>query len=230
MRDDCANRVMVSALASPDGLRGRIGLSSVFLSWRQAMAILTDRFDRAILYASQVHGGQTRKGTEVPYLAHLMAVAATVMEYGGDEDQIIAALLHDAVEDQGGRARLADIRGRFGERVAELVAGCSDNLDDDGGSGDARPPWRERKSRYLKHLNTTPEEILLIALADKTHNARSILRDLRKKCVGNAIWERFGKPKSETMWYYQSLVAAFQDRLPGQLADELGEIVEALDG
>jgi (p)ppGpp synthase/HD superfamily hydrolase len=192
------------------------------------MAILTDRFDRALLYASQVHGGQLRKGTSVPYLAHLMAVAATVMEYGGDEDQVVAALLHDAAEDQGGLARLTDIENRFGERVSQMVRACSDNLGNNSG-GQAKPPWRERKSNYLDHLQSAPAEVLLIALSDKTHNARSILRDLRKENVGAAIWDRFGKPKSETIWYYRSLVSIFRKRLPGQLADELGEIVELLE-
>jgi GTP pyrophosphokinase len=191
------------------------------------MTILTDRFDRALLYASQVHGGQVRKGTTVPYVAHLMAVAATVMEYGGDEDQVVAALLHDAVEDQGGLARLADIRSRFGARVADLVEGCSDDLGN-GSDGHPRPPWRERKTKHLDHLSSAPQDVLLIALSDKTHNARSILRDLRKQDVGEAIWDRFGKPKSETIWYYRSLAAAFQERVPGQLANELNEIVESL--
>ena len=112
-------------------------------------AALTDRFERALVYAAQVHGGQTRKGSTTPYLAHLLAVAATVLEYGGDEDSAIGALLHDAAEDQGGRARLADIRGRFGGRVAEIVAACSDSLEE---SGKAKPEWRLRKTAYIDHL------------------------------------------------------------------------------
>jgi (p)ppGpp synthase/HD superfamily hydrolase len=192
------------------------------------MAILTERFDRALLYASQVHGGQTRKGTLVPYIAHLMAVAATVLEYDGDEDQVVAALLHDAVEDQGGFGRLSDIENRFGQRVADLVRSCTDNLGN--GSGDHnRMTWRKRKSKYLDHLRSVPDEVLLVAISDKTHNARSILRDLRKEGVGDAIWDRFGRPTSETLWYYRSLVSVFQERFPGQLSEELGEIVGFLD-
>jgi len=94
--------------------------------------ILTERFDRALLYATLIHGGQVRKGTSTPYIAHLLAVSATVLEYGGDEDLAIAALLHDSVEDQGGKARLEDVRNRFGERVAQVVANCSDSLADTG--------------------------------------------------------------------------------------------------
>jgi len=192
------------------------------------MTDLTDRFDRALAYASHVHGGQTRKGTAVPYLAHLLAVAATVLEYGGAEDLAIAALLHDAAEDQGGEARLADIRGRFGVRVAMIVGDCSDSLADTS-AGDAKPDWRQRKEAYLAHLQEADADTLLVALADKVHNARSILRDLRKPEVGVAVWERFGRPQEETLWYYRRLARTFQVRQPGQLADELTEIVDVLE-
>ena len=188
---------------------------------------LTERFDRALLYATHVHGGQTRKATTVPYLAHLLAVAATVLEYNGDEEQAIAALLHDAVEDQGGAPRLADIRNRFGDRVARIVAACSDNLqsaEDD----DEKAEWRVRKERYLASLADKPADTLLVTLADKVHNARSILRDLHKADIGHAVWQRFNKPPEETLWYYDSLAIAFQAHLPGQLADELGEIAQAM--
>src|SRR5947209_18837865 len=114
-------------------------------------ASLTDRFDRALLYATHIHGGQTRKGTAIPYMAHLMAVAATVLEYGGAEDEAIAALLHDAVEDQGGEPRLADIRNRFGARVAEIVRACSDSVTDTS-AGEPKEDWHLRKVRYVAHL------------------------------------------------------------------------------
>src|SRR6266478_1685727 len=140
--------------------------------------ILTDRFDRALLYASHVHGGQVRKGTSTPYVAHLLAVAATVLEYGGDEDLAIAALLHDSVEDQGGKGRLEDVRNRFGEGVARIVKSCSDSLADTG-KGERKAHWRERKDAYLARLRTADEDILWVSLADKVHNARTILRDLR---------------------------------------------------
>lgn len=189
--------------------------------------ILTDRFDRALLYATHVHGGQTRKSTPIPYVAHLLAVSATVLEYGGDEDQAIGALLHDAAEDQGGHARLADIRNRFGDRVAAIVAGCSDSLADTN-AGEDKPPWRARKQGYLAHIRTAAPDVQLVSLADKVHNARSILRDLRKPEIGAAIWDRFNKPKVDTLWYYRALADTFQEVRPGQLADELAEIVTAL--
>ena len=190
--------------------------------------VLTDRFDRALLYATHVHGGQVRKATSIPYVAHLLAVAATVLEYGGSEDMAIAGLLHDAVEDQGGEPRLADIRNRFGDRVADIVRSCSDSVVNSS-AGQQKENWRTRKTRYIEHLNTVDQETLLVSLSDKVHNARSILRDLRKPEIGSAVWDRFKNPKEETLWYYRELANAFQRLLPGQLADELVEIVIVLE-
>jgi (p)ppGpp synthase/HD superfamily hydrolase len=190
--------------------------------------VITDRFDRALLYATHVHGGQVRKGTSTPYVAHLLAVAATVLEYGGDEDLAIAALLHDCVEDQGGKARLDDVRNRFGGRVARIVEACSDSLADTG-KGEHKSNWRQRKEAYLVHLRVAEEDILRVSLADKVHNARAILRDLRKPDVGENIWARFSQPKEETLWYYRSLAVRFCERMPGQLSNELREIVELLE-
>lgn len=193
-----------------------------------AAMTLTDRFDRALLYATHVHGGQVRKSTTIPYIAHLLAVAATVLEYGGTEDMAIAALLHDAVEDQGGEPRLNDIRNRFGDRVATIVKGCSDKI----GNSLARSKelnWRKRKEKYIASLRTKDKETLRVSLADKVHNARSILRDLRKPEIGEAVWKRFSNPKADTLWYYRELAAAFRKRPGGQLADELGQIVRVLD-
>lgn len=190
--------------------------------------VLTDRFDRALLYATHVHGGQVRKGTTTPYVAHLLAVAATVLEYGGDEDLAIAALLHDSVEDQGGKARLEDVRNRFGERVARIVEACSDSLADTG-KGERKARWDERKKAYIDHLGTADADILWVSLADKVHNARAILRDLRKEDVGHSIWDRFSQPKQKTLWYYRSLANTFRQTLPGQLSNELHEIVEVLE-
>jgi (p)ppGpp synthase/HD superfamily hydrolase len=189
---------------------------------------LTDRFDRALLYATHVHGGQTRKQTSVPYLAHLLAVAATVLEYGGDEEQAIAALLHDAVEDQGGPARLADIQNRFGEEVARIVAACSEDQGERLPDGQ-KAPWRERKQRSLEQLRAMDRRALLVSLSDKVHNARSILRDLRKPEVGQRVWERFTRPREETLWYHRALAEAFIALLPGQLAQELRDIVDAIE-
>ena len=190
--------------------------------------VLTDRFDRALLYATHVHGGQVRKGTSTPYVAHLLAVAATVLEYGGSEDIAVAALLHDAVEDQGGEPRLSDIRNRFGDRVADIVRSCSDSVVNSS-AGQHKEDKRTRKTRYIEHLETADQETLLVSLSDKIHNARSILRDLRKPEIGTTVWARFKGPKEETLWYYRELANAFQRLLPGQLADELVEIVIVLE-
>jgi (p)ppGpp synthase/HD superfamily hydrolase len=149
------------------------------------------------------------------------------LEYGGDEDLAIAALLHDSAEDQGGKARLQDVRNRFGERVGRIVEACSDSLADTA-KGERKADWRERKVAYLEHLRTAHEDILRVSLADKVHNARAILRDLRKRDVGTAIWERFSQPKEQTLWYYGSLAEIFCERMPGQLSNELQEIVDLL--
>ena len=190
--------------------------------------VLTDRFDRALLYATHVHGGQVRKATSIPYIAHLLAVAATVLEYGGDEDLTIAALLHDSVEDQGGKARLNDVRNRFGERVARIVEGCSDSLADTG-KGEPKADAKTRRQAYIAHLREADEDDLRVSLADKVHNARAILRDLRKPDIGDKIWSRFSQPKEKTIEYYRSLADVFCKYLPGQLSDELRDIVEVLE-
>ncbi len=169
-----------------------------------------------------------RKGTSIPYIAHLLAVAATVLEYGGSEDMAIAALLHDAVEDQGGEPRLSDIRNRFGDRVADIVRSCSDTLVNLS-SGQKKEGWRIRKTRYIDHLSLVDQETLLVSLSDKVHNARSILRDLRKPEIGETIWDRFNNPKSDTLWYYREAANAFVKYLPGQLATELRDIVDVLE-
>jgi (p)ppGpp synthase/HD superfamily hydrolase len=192
--------------------------------------VLTDRFDRALLYATHVHGGQVRKGTPIPYIAHLLAVAATVLEYDGSEDMAIAALLHDAVEDQGGEPRLSDIRNRFGDRVADTVRSCSDTVVNSS-AGQQKEDWHTRKKRYVEHLNLVDQDTLLVSLSDKIHNARSILRDLRRPEIGKAVWDRFKNSRKDTLWYYRELAKSFQKRLKDQsakmqLADELSEIVD----
>jgi (p)ppGpp synthase/HD superfamily hydrolase len=195
--------------------------------------VLTDRFDRALLYATHVHGGQVRKGTPIPYIAHLLAVSATVLEYDGSEDVAIAALLHDAVEDQGGEPRLSDIRNRFGDRVADIVRSCSDTVVNSS-SGQQKEDWHTRKKRYVEHLNLVDQDTLLVSLSDKIHNARSILRDLRRPEIGKAVWDRFKNSRKDTLWYYRELARSFQKRLKDQsakmqLADELSEIVDVLE-
>jgi (p)ppGpp synthase/HD superfamily hydrolase len=168
-----------------------------------------------------------RKGSSIPYIAHLLAVAATVLEYDGSEDMAIAALLHDAVEDQGGEPRLSDIRNRFGDEVAKIVHACSDTVVNSS-AGEQKEDWHTRKTGYIKHLSSTDQETLLVSLSDKIHNARSILRDLRKPDIGQAVWSRFKSSKEDTLWYYSELAKVFRKHLPGQLADELKEIVDVL--
>jgi (p)ppGpp synthase/HD superfamily hydrolase len=170
-----------------------------------------------------------RKESTIPYVAHLLAVAATVLEYGGSEDMAIAGLLHDAAEDQGGEPRLDDIRNRFGDRVADIVRACSDSVVNTA-AGESKEDWRPRKMRYIAHLQTADRDTRLVSLSDKVHNARSILRDLCKEEIGAAVWSRFGnRPKADTLWYYRELAKAFQELLRGQLAKELMEIVIALE-
>lgn len=141
----------------------------------------------------------------------------------------IAALLHDAVEDQGGKPRLLDIRNRFGDRVADIVRSRSDTVADLS-AGQSEEDWHDRKKQYIEHLKTVDKETLLVSLSDKIHNARSILRDFRKPEIGPNVWGRFKKPKEDTLWYYRVLASAFQKLLPGQLANELADIVAALEG
>lgn len=182
--------------------------------------ILGERFERALVHATRLHATQTRKGTRIPYVAHLMAVASIVLEEGGDEDEAIAALLHDGPEDQGGRATLDEIRREFGERVADIVEVCSDTFER------KKPPWRERKERYLAHLREATPSARLVACADKLHNARAILADYRRH--GDALWDRFNAGRDEILWYHDQLVRIFRDRGPHRLAAELERVVDEL--
>jgi (p)ppGpp synthase/HD superfamily hydrolase len=184
--------------------------------------MLTARFDDALVYASTLHRKQLRKGASVPYFAHLMAVASMVLEEGGDEDQAIAGLLHDAVEDQGGEPTFREIRARFGDGVAQIVADCTDAW------GEPKPPWRERKEAYIAHLASAQPRSLLVSLADKTHNAQSIRRDY--DVIGDALWGRFKGGKDGTLWYYATLSRLFDKLLPGPLAAELRRTVAAFPG
>jgi (p)ppGpp synthase/HD superfamily hydrolase len=165
---------------------------------------LSERFEQALVYASQLHHDQRRKGTDVPYISHLVAVAVLVGEAGGDEDQLVAALLHDAIEDQPERTSYEEIRRRFGARVADIVRACSD------AESKPKPPWRARKERYLEHLVEVAEEVLLVSCADKLHNARSIVADLR--AIGAALWDRFTGGKEGTLWYYARLLEVLRAR------------------
>ena len=183
--------------------------------------ILTDRFDAALAYASRLHRSQIRKGSGVPYVSHLLAVAAIALENGADEDQAIAALLHDAVEDQGGLARLDEIRALYGDDVAQIVADCTDAHDE------PKPEWRPRKEAYIASLAHKPARSLAVSLADKTHNASAINADLR--AVGEAVWERFTGGKSGSLWYYRALVTAFRAHAPGIAAEHFAREVDEME-
>jgi (p)ppGpp synthase/HD superfamily hydrolase len=182
--------------------------------------ILSDRFDDALAYASRLHRNQVRKGSGVPYVSHLLAVAAIALENGADEDQAIAALLHDAVEDQGGLAQLEQIRQRFGEGVAAIVADCTDSHEAE------KPEWRPRKEAYIASLSRKPARSLAVSLADKTHNASAINADLRS--VGEAVWARFTGSKAGTLWYYRALVEAFRTHAPGVAAERFAREVDEM--
>lgn len=184
---------------------------------------LTQRFHRAFALAGEVHARQVRKGTNVPYLAHLMSVAALVLENGGGEDAAIGALLHDAVEDCEDGARMESrIRREFGGEVAGIVMGCSDAVPV---PGRPKAPWRKRKSDYLTRLAAeTDPAVLLVSACDKLHNARAIAADLR--ACGPAMWERFSESDpAAQLWYYESLAASFPGRVPAGLSGELARVV-----
>ncbi len=182
--------------------------------------MLTKRFDVAFEYAHTLHKDQKRKGTNIPYISHLMAVAAFVIEHGGTEDQAIAALLHDAAEDQGGAETLEDIRGKFGSNVADIVADCTDAWEE------PKPPWEQRKRAYLSTLVEKPKRSLLVSLADKTHNAEAIALDYRS--MGDALWDRFSGGKDGTRWYYRSLAEEFSNLMPGPLFDRFARAVDEM--
>jgi (p)ppGpp synthase/HD superfamily hydrolase len=160
--------------------------------------MLSSRFDEAFSYAAALHAQQRRKLSGEPYLAHLLSVAALVMEHGGNEDEAIAALLHDAVEDQGGLPTLEEIRRRFGQTVADIVEGCTDAVDS------PKPPWRPRKEAYLARLQKASPSVRLVSAADKLHNARAILREYRR--AGESLWSHFRGGREGTLWYYRAAV------------------------
>ena len=157
-------------------------------------------FESALKYASRLHAKQTRKGSDAPYVSHLLAVAAIVLEHGGTEKEGIAALLHDAVEDQGGQATLVEIRRRYGKRVAGIVAACSDT------DQLPKPPWHERKEAYVKRLRSEPYSVRLVVAADKLHNARHLLSSYRVQ--GEDLWPHFKGGREGTLWYYRAVVDA----------------------
>jgi (p)ppGpp synthase/HD superfamily hydrolase len=177
----------------------------------------SERVVKAFEFAHELHASQRRKGSDVPYLTHVLAVAALVGEHRGDEDQFIAALLHDAAEDCGGQETLSRIRDAFGDTVAGYVKACSDSLTT------PKPPWRERKEKHLAALREAPLEVRLLIAADKLHNARSIARDLGE--VGESLWTRFKGGRAGTLWYYGAMLDFLREGWNHPILDELAESV-----
>jgi GTP pyrophosphokinase len=183
--------------------------------------MLSHRFTEALIYATQLHATQVRKGSGVPYIAHLLGVASIALEYGANEDEAIAALLHDAIEDQGGNTTREEIRRRFGDIVTEIVDGCTD------ADTIPKPPWRQRKEDYIAHLPTASASVRLVSAADKLYNAATILKDYR--ILGDSIWSRFKGGKEGSLWYYRALVVAFRQVKSTPLVDELDRVVSELE-
>lgn len=184
---------------------------------------MSPRFAAALVYAHEVHRGQRRKGTGIPYIAHVLGVASIAMEYGATEDEAIGALLHDAAEEGGGEARLAEIRARFGDEVADIVLGCSDSL---AAHPDDKRPWRARKEAYLAHLAVASDAVCLVSAADKLHNVRAILRDY--EAAGEEVWARFEGGRDGTLWYYGEVADALARRYRAPITRDLQELVDTL--
>ena len=182
---------------------------------------LTSRFCRSVSLAIQLHSEQVRKGNGSPYIAHLLAVASLVVENGGSEDEAIAALLHDAVEDQGGLRTLQKIRSEFGDNVASIVAECSDSFET------PRPPWRGRKEAYIASIPEKSASAKTVSLADAIHNAQALLNDFR--AFGPELWDRFDGGYEGTLWYYKALAQEFTRHGPQSLARQLCFIIAELD-
>jgi len=175
--------------------------------------LLSPRFNSALIYAAELHQEQERKVSGSPYLGHLLRVAGIVLEYGGNEDEAIGALLHDAVEDQGGMPVLEEIRRRFGEAVAETVLGCSD------AQARPKPPWQQRKQAHVDHVRSASPAVRMVVAADKLDNARSLLREYRIR--GESLWNFFHGGRSGTLWYYDAMLAALKDAGVSPLVEEL---------
>ncbi len=182
----------------------------------------SERFDEALLYASELHRDQVRKGSDTPYVTHLLGVASIVGENGGTEDEVIAALLHDALEDRGrGGATREEIRARFGGNVVEIVDGCPDT------DVDPKPPWQQRKEDYIAHVAGASEFVRLVSASDKLHNARAILADLR--ILGDKLWARFKGGKNGTLWYYRELVGVFRAAGTNAIVEELALVIGEIE-
>ncbi|MCW7512097.1 HD domain-containing protein [Leptospira levettii] len=191
---------------------------------RASKGKLGKKFNEALVFASELHAEQTRKGTEIPYITHLLAVASIIGECGGTEVEIIAGLLHDSVEDQGGKETLELIKQKFGIEVAEIVLECSDT------DIVPKPPWKERKTAYLNHLKESMNQsVILVSCADKLHNLRSIKSDLSE--IGDLVWNRFSAQKEEAIWYYRELLKIYKVKdAPRRLTIEMEEIINWIGG
>ena len=185
------------------------------------MNVLSDRFEEALIYATRLHARQVRKGTNIPYISHLLSVAALVLEDGGSEDEAIAALLHDAIEDQGGEATRAEILARFGDRVVAIVDGCTEAISS------PRKPWRERKLQYLEKIRGNSLAVQRVSLADKLHNARSIVADWHR--VGDRVWDRFSAKREGTLWFYRSVVDIYSESFSSVMVIELKLAISRLE-
>jgi (p)ppGpp synthase/HD superfamily hydrolase len=182
---------------------------------------ITRKFKRALAYASSIHGGKIRKKTRIPDIGHILGVTAIALEYGADETEAIAALLHDAVEDAGGKKRLLDIRRKFGPKVAKIVEGCTDTLDE------PKPPWLQRKEKYVAHVRKASVSTKLVSAADKLQNVRSLLRNHREE--GERLWSRYNSGKEGALWYYRALVGTFTGKRINSLVRELDRAVSELE-
>jgi (p)ppGpp synthase/HD superfamily hydrolase len=186
-----------------------------------SLSSLSARFEEALVHAFRLHRDQRRKASDVPYVSHLLAVTSLVIEHGGGEEEAIAALLHDAVEDQGGAPVLDEIRKRFGDGVAAIVEACSDTDEH------PKPPWRPRKEAHLARLLQASASVKLVSAADKVHNARSILADYREG--GEAVWNRFNGGKEGTLWYYRAALEALREGAPPALLKDLERLLDEIE-
>jgi GTP pyrophosphokinase len=204
-----ASGLHAAALSDEHGLFGRGILAPM---------ALTVRFSQALQFAHERHAAQVRKGSGVPYIAHLLGVASIALEHGADEDEAIGGLLHDVIEDQD--VSPEELTARFGAAVSAIVVGCTDGVH-------PKPPWRERKERYLAHLPSASPSVKLVSCADKLYNARTILADYRVH--GEALWGRFAGGRDGTLWYYRALADAFRRHFDSPLVEELGRTVDEIE-
>jgi (p)ppGpp synthase/HD superfamily hydrolase len=179
------------------------------------------KFEQALVFANRTHAGQKRKYSGAPYIAHILGVTALVLEDGGSEDEAIAAALHDTAEDQGGEAKIDEIRQMFGDKIAEIVRECSDTLES------PKPPWKKRKVNHLKSLQTAMPETIRVMMADKVYNARNLLHGLQDQ--GDRVWKSFKGGRDGTLWYFREMLAIFRERHSGYLVNELERLVAAIE-